>query len=168
MPDGLRPQIGSAVKVLTGVRERFWEATKTGPYALTDGVLSMTWDPTDNQGPGAAGLTAFSGGSAAERCREAWRQGGEAALQSAFETLYPGHGAQRTGLRFMDWPSDEWAGGGYSAAAPGEITSVGPRLRAGLGRLHFAGEHACPKFAGYMEGALNSGVSVARKIASKG
>jgi monoamine oxidase len=36
-----------------------------------------------------------------------------------------------------------------------------------LGRLHFAGEHACYKFVGYMEGALNSGVSVAKRIAAR-
>jgi monoamine oxidase len=44
---------------------------------------------------------------------------------------------------------------------------VGPILHAGLGRLHFAGEHACYKFVGYMEGALNSGVSVAKRIAAR-
>jgi monoamine oxidase len=31
--------------------------------------------------------------------------------------------------------------------------------------MHFAGEHTCYKFVGYMEGALSSGVSVARRIA---
>jgi monoamine oxidase len=33
--------------------------------------------------------------------------------------------------------------------------------------LHFAGEHACYKFVGYMEGALNSGVAVAKRIAAR-
>jgi monoamine oxidase len=42
--------------------------------------------------------------------------------------------------------------------------TVGPLLHSGLGRLHFAGEHACYKFVGYMEGALSSGVSVARQV----
>lgn len=38
-----------------------------------------------------------------------------------------------------------------------------PAAQEGIaGRLHFAGEHACYKFAGFMEGALASGVSVAR------
>ena len=32
----------------------------------------------------------------------------------------------------------------------------------GVGHLHFAGEHTCYAFVGYMEGALNSGASLAR------
>jgi monoamine oxidase len=39
-------------------------------------------------------------------------------------------------------------------------------LYAGVGdRLHFAGEYACYKFTAYMEGALNSGASIARRLA---
>jgi monoamine oxidase len=33
--------------------------------------------------------------------------------------------------------------------------------------LHFAGEHACYKFAGYMEGALTSGLKIARRLAAR-
>jgi monoamine oxidase len=43
---------------------------------------------------------------------------------------------------------------------------MGPILHQGIaGRLHFAGEHACYKFAGYMEGALQSGIAIARRLA---
>jgi hypothetical protein len=46
-----------------------------------------------------------------------------------------------------------------------EVTTVGPLLYAGVGdRLHFAG-NTCYKFVGYMEGALNSGASIARRLA---
>ena len=42
----------------------------------------------------------------------------------------------------------------------------GPLLREGVnGRLHFAGEHTCYAFVGYMEGALNSGAAVAKRLA---
>jgi monoamine oxidase len=34
-----------------------------------------------------------------------------------------------------------------------------------MGRLHFAGEHTSYKFVGYMEGALNSGATIAKRIA---
>jgi monoamine oxidase len=45
--------------------------------------------------------------------------------------------------------------------------SMGPTLHKGIGRLHFAGEHCCYKFVGYMEGALNSGASLAKRIAAR-
>ena len=65
----------------------------------------------------------------------------------------------------MDWPSDPLAQAAYSFPAPGQIMSQGPTLRHGIGRLHFAGEHTCYKFVGYMEGGLNSGASLARRLA---
>ncbi len=37
----------------------------------------------------------------------------------------------------------------------------------GVGHLHFAGEHTCYAFVGYMEGALNSGASLARRLAER-
>jgi len=40
-------------------------------------------------------------------------------------------------------------------------------LHNGIGNLHFAGEHCSYAFLGYMEGALNSGSRVARKIAKR-
>ena len=59
-----------------------------------------------------------------------------------------------------------WTKASYSFAAPGEVTTMGPILHKGIeDRLHFAGEHACYKFAGYMEGALTSGLAVARRLA---
>ena len=69
--------------------------------------------------------------------------------------------------RFMNWPNEMWTGAGYSFPSPGQVTAVGPLLQRGLGRLHFAGEHACYKFVGYMEGALNSGVSLAAEMAAR-
>jgi monoamine oxidase len=67
----------------------------------------------------------------------------------------------------MDWPSDPGAKGSYSFPAPGQVTAQGPTLRQGIGRLHFAGEYTSYAFMGYMEGALESGESVARRIAVK-
>jgi monoamine oxidase len=67
----------------------------------------------------------------------------------------------------MDWPGMQWVGASYSFPAPGQVTTVGPMLRRGLGRIHFAGEHCCYKFVGYMEGALSSGVELAKRIAER-
>jgi monoamine oxidase len=47
------------------------------------------------------------------------------------------------------------------------VTSQGPTLREGLGRLHFAGEYSSYGFMGYMEGALESGAAAAQRIAQR-
>ena len=69
--------------------------------------------------------------------------------------------------RFMDWPTDPWTKASYSFPAPGQVTSQGPTLRQGIGRLHFAGEYTSYGFMGFMEGALESGAAVARRIAAR-
>jgi monoamine oxidase len=166
LPPGLAPQTGVAVKYLARVRSRFWEAEGKNPDALGDGLFTWTWDGTNNQtDPGEACLTAFSGGPVAERARAITAEGRDAAYAGAISRVFPGFPASFVESRFMDWPADLWTGTGYCFPAPGEVTTILPKLHAGLGRLHFAGEHTSPAFAGYMEGALESGARVARRIA---
>ncbi len=67
----------------------------------------------------------------------------------------------------MDWPGDTWSKASYSFPAPGQVTSQGPTLWDGIGRLHFAGEYSSYAFMGFMEGALHSGAALAKRIAEK-
>jgi len=168
LPAGLTPQMGVAVKWLSQVKGRFWAGTGVSPVSLTDGPISWTWESTDNQeGDGPAGLTCFSGGAAADAARAWPKETRDASFTEHVARIYPDFPSQFERARFMDWPEDAWTRAGYSFPAPGQVTRVGPVLaRPSMGgRLHFAGEHACYKFVGYMEGALNSGVTVARRLA---
>ena len=67
----------------------------------------------------------------------------------------------------MDWPSDPWTKA--LVLVPGAGTGHHARANPlnGIGRLHFAGEYTCYAFMGYMEGALNSGAAMAKRIAEK-
>lgn len=167
LPAELVPQMGRNVKFLVGLKERFWKAARLAPEALSDGPIQMTWEATDNQAGAAACLTLCAGGPAAEQAH-AWPAEQRAAnYLAALEKLYPGVGKHVERTRFLDWPTDPWTKGSYSFPAPGQVTTIGPLLRKGLGRLHFAGEHTCYAFFGYMEGALYSGVSLARRLAQR-
>jgi monoamine oxidase len=161
--------MGAATKYLTRVERRFWLDAARSQFALSDGLFSWTWESTDGAelAAGPAGLTAFSGGPSAERARAVPAAERRAAFAAALETLHPGFGASVRGTRWMDWPADPWTRGGYSFPAPGEVTRLGPIYRGGLGRLHFCGEHTSHAFAGYMEGALASGVALARRLAAR-
>ena len=109
----------------------------------------------------------FSGGTSAETCRD-WGASRATNYLAELGKVYRGIGAAYTGKsRFMDWPGDAWTKGSYSFPAPGQVTSQGPTLYDGLGRLHFAGEYSSYAFMGYMEGALNSGAALAKRIAVK-
>ena len=85
-------------------------------------------------------------------------------FEAEWEQSFPGSKEQFSEHRFMDWPADPWTLGGYSIAAPGQLTAFGALLHESIGRVRFAGEHTCPAFAGYMEGALQSGVRAAQSI----
>ncbi len=166
LPATLKPQMGTNIKYLAALKSRFWVDKGLAPDSLTDGPISMTWEGTDNQpAEGQAGLVAFSGGPAAEACRTQSSKDKDAYFKPKLDEIYPGFSESFVSARFMDWPGDVWTMGGYSFPAPGEVTGQGPLLEKGLGRLHFAGEHVCYKFVGYMEGALNSGATVARRLA---
>ena len=163
-PNELQPQRGSAVKFLSSVKSRFWEASRLSVECHTDGMIGLTWDGTDNQKGEGYEFTVFSGGPAAELCREGWARNREQAYLQPIESIYPEYSKNLVDTRFMNWPSDPWTGQGYCFPAPGEITRIGPIFQRGLGRIHFAGEHTCYKFVGYMEGGLNSGVAAAKRL----
>lgn len=166
LPPSINPQTGDNVKYLAVVKSRFWNEAKLSPDSQSDGFISMTWEGTDNQpGDGPAELTAFSGGPAAAQARGFPREQRDARYAEELEKFYPGFTKAFTSARFMNWPEDPWTLMGYSFPAPGQVTTVGPLMAKGLGRLHFAGEHTCYKMVGYMEGALTSGASVARRLA---
>jgi monoamine oxidase len=112
-------------------------------------------------------LTCFSGGPPAETCRSWKSDEREKNYLDTLAKMYPTVREHFVKSAFMDWPSEQLTGAGYSFPAPGQVTTMGPILYDGVGRLQFAGEHACYAFVGYMEGALLSGVSVARRMARR-
>ena len=167
LPAGLVPQMGTNVKFLMALRGPFWRRAELGPEMMTDGPVSATWHGTDGQRGAGEAMVAFSGGSAADACREwAPAQRTENYL-TELQKVYRGIRQNFVRARFMDWPSDPWVKASYSFPAPGQVTSQGPTFRQGIGRLHFAGEYTSYAFMGYMEGALNSGAAAARRIAER-
>ncbi len=166
IPAAINPQMGINLKYLANVKSRFWNAKKLSPGSQSDTFVSMTWEGTDNQpGDGLAELSCFSGGPSAEKAIAIPKSDRDKVYGELLEKLYPGFNDNFVSSRFMSWPTEPWTLAGYSFPAPGQMTTVGPLMAKGVGRLHFAGEHTCYKFVGYMEGALSSGAAVAKRIA---
>lgn len=151
--------VGPAVKFLSVVDERFWIDSGRAPSG-TDETVGETWEGTDNQtlAPGQnPELTVFAGADAARRALDhgdpvEW-------YARSLDVMFPGYSSRVVDHEFVAWPREQWTGGGYSCPLPGQVTTVAPRLaRPFCDRLLFAGEHTCPAFFGYMEGALQSGL----------
>lgn len=157
-------QFGKNVKYLMNVGKNSW--SPLSPSLSSDGPVDLTWQATDQQPGPRAALVAFSGSNDAERCRR-WKQRKKKYL-SELSPIYPRIKGHMANSKFMDWPSSPWTRGSYSFPAPGEVMRVGPLLRRPFRRkMHFAGEHTCYAFVGYMEGALQSGLRVAEQLARR-
>jgi monoamine oxidase len=162
------PAMASNVKFLMRFRNRFWEEFASSPTLSQDGPVDLTWETTEARTRGDFAMVAFSGARDSQQCR-----GWKAATRrrkyvAAMQAVYPGIGEQLTHSRFMNWPSQKWTGASYYFPRPNEVIAWGPFWKSGYGEwLHFAGEHTCYAFMGYMEGALNSGHRIARKLGAR-
>lgn len=166
LPEVLAPQMGTAVKYLAAVNGTFWIEHGLPPAAHSDGPLSYVWWGTAAQpkDPTGEALVSFTGGPQAKTWAQLPPADRETRYADLLEGFFPGYGAAVGERRFMNWVGDPWTLAGYSFPAPGQVTSQGPLLQRGIGRLHFAGEHTCYQFVGYMEGALYSGAAVAKQL----
>lgn len=176
LPKSYRMSTGSALKVLSNVSTPFWKEANLEPESLTDGAVGMTWQggepipgiPIEAGEKGGACLTVFAGGKAAERWLTQTPAQRVAMAQGELNQLYPGFTTHSRKQSFWVWPEERWTRCGYSAPAPGEMSSVHPLLEKGWQeKLFFAGEYASPGFYGYMEGGLHSGALLAKRLAQR-
>ncbi len=163
LPPALRPQMGMATKFLTACTHAFWLPRQSAD-ALTDTLIGSTWEGPVAEGSERRSLVGFAGGPIAEKLHELPVAQRELALLSGFEEVMPGYQTAHLKSEFVDWPAEPWTRCGYSFPLPGQFIAQSRILREGIGHLHFAGEHASFGFTGYMEGALESGVSLARRL----
>ncbi|MGF0315644.1 flavin monoamine oxidase family protein [Nocardia fluminea] len=65
----------------------------------------------------------------------------------------------------QDWAAESFSRGCYGAfATPSTLTRFGPELRRPTGSLHWAGTETATHWAGYIDGAIESGQRAAREI----
>jgi len=164
LPAGYRPQMGLAMKYLARVSRRLWIRHGLAPSGYSEDIGSL-WESTDQQGgPDRIGLTVFAGGALAEQGLSA--PDPAARFRAGLAAVFPDFAEHDEGGRLCPWPTEPWTRGGYSTPAPGEVTGALRLLNTApwQGRLVFAGEHTDPRFYGFMEGALRSGVRAAEQV----
>ena len=166
LPHAYRIQFGKNVKYVLNVENGCWDPES--PDMSSDGPIDITWLGTQTRKKRPrAGLVSFSGADDAMTLRR-WGKYRRSEILKRLSLVYPRIGYQARNGEFMDWLDDPWTKGSYSFPKPGEVTRVGPLMHQSFKeRLHFAGEHTCYAFTGYMEGALRSGLRVAEQIARR-
>ncbi|HTC79692.1 MAG TPA: NAD(P)/FAD-dependent oxidoreductase [Terriglobales bacterium] len=165
---------GNNSKVMYGFTERWWRnpalklpAASNGSV-FTDLTLQCTWESSRGQTGESGILTNFLGGAAAVKRLT------DASFEKFREELllvFPGIGDKFDGKRaLMSWPDYKFTRGSYSCPLVGQYTTLlqaAPTPELG-GRLLFAGEHTSGDFAGFMNGAVQSGNRAAKEILEAG
>jgi monoamine oxidase len=160
------PAMGSNVKYLMRLQERFWQEFGSSPTLTEDGPVDLTWETTEQENDADYAMVAFSGAADADTCVKWKAKSRRSNYVNAMKAPYPNIGKHIKDTKFMDWPHEEWTMASYYFPRKNEVTDWGPFWRAGYeGWLHFAGEHTSFAFMGYMEGALSSGYRLARRLA---
>jgi monoamine oxidase len=147
-----------AARAFMQTRERFWERNRLNGFAVAD-LPAEFWPSTFGQ-PGRRGvLQAYVRYNTATE----WARKNEAERMDAALTLteqaVPGARAAFERGAVKCWSEDEWAGCAWTSPSGQQLVAV----NAPEGRIHFAGEHASV-YAGWMNGALESGNRAARAV----
>ncbi|MCX6129172.1 MAG: FAD-dependent oxidoreductase, partial [Proteobacteria bacterium] len=156
---------GTNAKLMLGFSSRPW---RTGPLQSSGSVYSNLqsqcfWETSHNQ-PGKSGIiTNYLGGDSGRI------MSGGAKLKSLADLaqIFVGVNKFFDGKSVLQhWPSHPFTLGSFTCSLPGQYTSIygaagEPELN---GRLLFAGEHTSIDFSGFMNGAVESGNTVAQQI----
>lgn len=160
---------GANVKVFRGFSRRVWRQPIAGRDFLANGSLyaeqpsfQNVWETSRGQDGQRGVLTNYLG---ARRARD-YETSRMRRFLDDLEPVFPGVKAAYDGSSgAMDWVRMPWARGSYSCPRPGQYTWIyetagTPELG---GRLLFAGEHTSIESAGFMNGAVESGIRAARE-----
>ena len=163
-----RYPMGATLKVHALYDRAFWrEGGLSGEVVFTDArPVSVAFDNSSYDGAQPA-LVAFVVGRQARLLgpltEDVRRRSVLDALARAFgkEALEPVTYVEK------DWSAEPWTRGCPTGfMPPGVLTTFGPALREPVGRIHWAGTEVATEWAGYMEGAVESGERAAREALS--
>lgn len=153
------------MKIFLRFEERFWDERMY--FLHTDGFLPQFWVPGKGKSEESLVLTAFIGGSRAERLGQL----GVEPVRFAVEELDVVFGGKLATRLFRegfvaDWGSDPWVRGLYSYPTLATTPAVREKLAEPVGeRLFFAGEAADTEgHSGTVHGAMASGEKAARAM----
>lgn len=166
--DGLTQRMvqGTVVKCHAIYPEPFWRADGlSGQATSADGPVSVTFDNSPPSGtPGV--LLAFLEGNAARRATDLHPDERRGMVLDCLVRLFGPQAGEPDHFVDKAWAADEFARGCYGGyLPPGAWMTYGEALRRPVGPLHWAGAETATVWAGYMDGAISSGLRAADEIA---
>jgi len=157
--------MGATTKAFLLYRRTFWrEAGLSGEAISTHGPASAWFDNTSHDGAQPA-LLGFVVGRPARDLAGLPEPAQRELLVAQAARLFGPEAAAPTDVVIQDWQREPWTRGcPVGNFAPGAMATLGPALRAPVGRLFWAGTETASVWAGYMEGAIEAGERAAREL----
>ena len=148
-------------------RKRFWYDKGLSGSISTDMPTTYFWESTSSQaGPRGIMHGYIMGQHSRNFTKLSKLQREEFALTQAGKVL-PEVLNHVEVIESIAWDEEPWSLGDYAWLKPGDVSRIWPYIASQEGRIHFAGEHTSTWFLhGSMQGALESGIRVARTISN--
>lgn len=166
--DGLhqRMPMGAIIKVIVAYKEAFWRAKGfSGQVATDDDVVGLVLE--DWQDGTTPMLLCFIEGRHALEMSAAGREARKAKVIASLVRFFGPEAADAIGYEDNDWLLEPYTHGYVGSMPPGTMTRFGHALRAPCGRVHWAGSETAEEWAGYIEGAMRSGIRAAQEVAAR-
>lgn len=160
---------GSMIKCMALYERPFWrEDDLTGQGTSETGPVGFTIDNSPLDGsPGV--MLGFVGGRDARELGRRPAEERRRIVVDRFTRLFGPQAAAPERYIERNWDEEEWTRGApVCFLPPGAWTDYGAALRRPAGRIHWAGTETATEWAGYMEGALQSGERAAREVLEAG
>jgi len=160
-----RLPMGWTIKVNVVYDEPFWRAK--GLSGQANSVFRPLGTVFDNTPPsGAPGvLVGFFEGRHAQTAARLSLADRRRLVLDDLAAYFGAEARDAVGYIERDWAAEEYTGGCYGAfATPMTLTRFGPALRRPVGPLHWAGTETATSWAGYIDGAIESGQRVTAEI----
>jgi monoamine oxidase len=159
-----RMPMGAVIKCMAVYDRPFWrDDGYSGQVYSEDGPITMAFDNTPASGDPGVLLGFLEGRRALSLADDPARR--RRLVVDCFARYFGPRAASPVHYLDLDWQAEEWTRGCYGAhMPPGVWTQLGPALRRPIGRLHWAGTETAQRWAGYMDGAVESGHRAAGEV----
>jgi monoamine oxidase len=161
---------GINAKLMLGMKNHFWRTNGFTGLCYSDIGIPNGWDnaqlqTADNE---TAGLSILFGGARGTNVGHGTPEQQKDKYLAMWERIFPGATAAFNGkISRMDWPTHPHALGSYVCPTVGQYTTIGGAEQMPVGNVFFAGEHCGGDFAGFMNGAAQSGREAGEAILGK-
>ncbi len=166
--DGLhqRMPMGNIIKVIVAYKEPFWRTDGfSGQVATDDDTVGLVLD--DTQSEDQAVLLCFIEGRHALDMSAAGKDVRKQKVIASLVRFFGRKAADYIAYEDNDWMLEPYTHGYVGHMPPGVMTRFGHALREPCGRIHWAGSETAVEWAGYIEGAVRSGIRAAKEVAAR-